>query len=224
MHEIKFSNLHKHYNLISSFLSYPTMADGTCEFLQHGTKCSLSLLCHFKIEHSWSLLLLQTYYIQKNYITNENEVLLIVETLQSFRSMLFGADIHVCIDHDILTHNAPFTLCVLCWHLFIEDFYPIFHFICYWCKPWSCWCTFLSVYECLNGGRFNSTWHCSWLKCRSFFYCTRKWITSWIYFTATSFTRGDRIVLRDYPFLHFWQLQSSYHCNNNKIFQINITP
>ena len=59
---------------------------------------------------------------QQNYTTIERELLSVVETLQNFRSMLLGADIHINTDHHNLTYNTLSTQCVLCWLLLIEDF------------------------------------------------------------------------------------------------------
>ena len=65
---------------------------------------------------------------QKKYPTIDKEMLSIVETFQEFRTILWGATIHVYTDHKNLTQPNLASNRILKWRMLIEEFSPIFHF------------------------------------------------------------------------------------------------
>ena len=65
---------------------------------------------------------------QQNYTAIEKELLLVNATINKFHLILFGAEIHIFKGN----YNIAFTTLTtqhFFWHLFIEDFYPTFHYL-----------------------------------------------------------------------------------------------
>ena len=63
---------------------------------------------------------------QRNYTTNEKEILTIVECLKQIHGILFGYGINVLFDHKNLVYATTLSESqrVMCWRLILEDFEP----------------------------------------------------------------------------------------------------
>ena len=59
---------------------------------------------------------------QRNYITTEQELLAIVETLKEFKNILLGQLIRVYTNHKILTYKNFNNARVIQWRMVIEDY------------------------------------------------------------------------------------------------------
>ena len=65
---------------------------------------------------------------QQRYPTIDKEMLSIVKTFQEFRSILWGAEVHVYTDHKNLTQTNLTSQRILTWRMLLEEFAPLFHY------------------------------------------------------------------------------------------------
>ena len=61
---------------------------------------------------------------QKSYTVTEKELLIIVETLKEFRTLLLGQRLRIYTDHKNLTCNNLITDRILIWILILEEYGP----------------------------------------------------------------------------------------------------
>ena len=64
---------------------------------------------------------------QQNYSTVDKELLSIVMTLQEFRSMLLGAELHIHTNHKNILHIGDSSQRCLCWISYVDEYGPKLH-------------------------------------------------------------------------------------------------
>jgi hypothetical protein len=74
---------------------------------------------------------------QMNYATIDKEFHCIVATLQEFRSMLLGAELHVPTDHKNVLNIGDSSQRRLCWILYVDKYGPELHYVE---GPTQCYC------------------------------------------------------------------------------------
>jgi len=66
---------------------------------------------------------------QMNYATIDKELLCVVSTLCEFRSMLFGADLHIHTDHRNLLNVGDSSERRLRWISYVDEYGPTLHYV-----------------------------------------------------------------------------------------------
>ncbi len=66
---------------------------------------------------------------QMNYATVDKELLCVVATLREFRSMLFGADLHIHTDHRNLLNVGDSSERRLRWISYVDEYGPTLHYV-----------------------------------------------------------------------------------------------
>jgi len=66
---------------------------------------------------------------QMNYATIDKELLCVVPTLREFRSMLFGADLHIHTDHRNLLNVGNSSERRLRWISYVDEYGPTLHYV-----------------------------------------------------------------------------------------------
>jgi hypothetical protein len=66
---------------------------------------------------------------QMNYSTIDKEILCVVATLREFRSMLFGADLHIHTDHKNILNVGDSSERRLRWISYVDEYGPTLHYV-----------------------------------------------------------------------------------------------
>ncbi len=64
-----------------------------------------------------------------NYATIDKELLCVVATLREFRSMLFGADLHIHTDHRNILNVGDSSERRLRWISYVDEYGPTLHYV-----------------------------------------------------------------------------------------------
>ena len=64
-----------------------------------------------------------------NYATIDKELLCVVATLREFRSMLFGAEIHIHTDHRNILNDGDSSERRLRWISYVDEYGPTLHYV-----------------------------------------------------------------------------------------------
>jgi hypothetical protein len=66
---------------------------------------------------------------QMNYATIDKELLCVVASLREFRSMHFGAKIHILTDHRNILNVGASSECRLRWISYVDEYGPTLHYV-----------------------------------------------------------------------------------------------